>query len=151
MMTKTEGTLEQEKLNDHLKKTLHSFSEEKDRYVEMGLRRIAEVPQGVCIALRGRVRTENSRYFGRQLQKLLRSCLIRVVFDMKNLTYMSSTGVGELIQFIQNINNAGGEVVLADMQPKVKGVMDLLCLTGFVGLENTPEEGARVLLEHFWN
>jgi len=150
-MTKTKGALEQEKLNDHLKRTLSSFSEEKDRYVEMGLSRIEEVPQGVCIALRGRVYTENSSYFGRQLQKLLRSCLIRVVFNMKNLTYMSSTGVGELIHFVQNVKNAGGEVVLADMQPKVKSVVDLLCLTGFVGLEKTPEEGVRVLLEHFWN
>ncbi len=41
--------------------------------------------------------------------------------------------------------------MLADMQPKVKSVVDLRCLTGFVGLENTPEEDARVLLEHFWN
>jgi anti-anti-sigma factor len=150
MMIVTKGAREQEKLNDRLKDTLLNYSQEKDRSVEMGLKRVADVPQGVCVALRGRVDTESSKYFARQLQRLVRSCLIRVMLDMRNLTYLSSTGVGELIHFIQEIKRLGGGVVVVDMQPKVRNVIEILGLAGFVGLEHTQEDGAKHLLDQFW-
>jgi anti-anti-sigma factor len=151
MMIKTKGLAEQVGLNDRLKETLYRFSEEKDPNLETELKRVGDVPQGVCVALRGQIRTENSRYFARQLRRLLRSCLTRVILDMKNCTYMSSTGVGVLIHFVQEAREAGGDVVLVDLQPKVRSIVEVLGLTGFVGLENTREDGARYLLQAFWN
>jgi anti-sigma B factor antagonist len=54
---------------------------------------------------------ENGRYY--------------IVVDMKDVTYISSAGLGELIDTQTTCKRHGGEVVLADVPSRVTEVLDL--------------------------
>ena len=119
-MNKVETVREQNRLNNTIKETLSHFDEGTDDTIRFDLGRIGEIPQGVCLKLIGYGDTYNSQYLGRHYQKLLDSCLIRVVLDMSRCTYMSSTAVGKTLGFLKELKNAGGDVAVFGMLPKVR-------------------------------
>ena len=52
----------------------------------------------------------------------------RVVFDLKDIHYINSTGMGMLVQFSDACREAGGGLALARVQPKVLLVIEMLGL-----------------------
>jgi anti-sigma B factor antagonist len=67
---------------------------------------------------------------GRECQKvewaidgLLREGKTKVVFDLKDLTHIDSTGLGILLTCCGRVTEAGGELRLAALQPRIVEVM----------------------------
>jgi len=140
-MNKVQTVREQNKLNNAIKETLSHFDEGANSDIKFDLNRIEEIPQGVCLKLIGYGDTYNSQYLGRHLQKLLDSCLIRVVLDMRKCTYMSSTAVGKTVWFLKELKTAGGDLTVFGMTKTVREVFDLLGVIGFLNEVENYKDG----------
>ena len=49
-----------------------------------------------------------------------------IVVNFRDLTYISSAGLGVLMQFIEEVRNNNGDIKLSNMSPRVFNVFDLL-------------------------
>lgn len=59
-------------------------------------------------------------------QKLIDDKKYKIVVNFKDLTYISSAGLGVFMGFIEDIRKNGGDIKLTNMQPKIFRVFDLL-------------------------
>jgi anti-anti-sigma regulatory factor len=130
-MNKVEMIRRQNKLNNTIKETLSNFDEGTDGSIKFELNRIEDIPQGVCLKLIGYGDTYNSQYLARHFQKLLDSCFIRVVLDMRRYSYISNE-VGTIVWFLKELKNAGGDLAVFGMIKTVREVFDLVGVIGFL-------------------
>ena len=60
------------------------------------------------------------------LQGLLGSARYNIVVNCKDLSYISSAGLGVFMAFIEDVRKHNGDIKLTNMSPKVYNVFDLL-------------------------
>ena len=59
-------------------------------------------------------------------QKLLTDKKFNIVVNCKDLTYISSAGLGVFMAFIEDVRKNRGDIKMSNMSPKVYNVFDLL-------------------------
>jgi anti-sigma B factor antagonist len=59
-------------------------------------------------------------------QKLVDEDKFKIVVSFKDLSYISSAGLGVFMGFIEDIRKNGGDIKLASMTPKIFRIFDLL-------------------------
>jgi anti-sigma B factor antagonist len=59
-------------------------------------------------------------------QGLLKSARYNIVVNCKDLSYISSAGLGVFMAFIEDVRKNQGDIKLTNMTPKVYNVFDLL-------------------------
>jgi anti-sigma B factor antagonist len=59
-------------------------------------------------------------------QGLLKSARYNIVVNCKDLSYISSAGLGVFMAFIEDVRKNKGDIKLTNMTPKVYNVFDLL-------------------------
>lgn len=59
-------------------------------------------------------------------QKLLSDRKYNIVVNCKDLSYISSAGLGVFMAFIEDVRKNNGDIKLSNMSPKVYNVFDLL-------------------------
>ena len=59
-------------------------------------------------------------------QNLLKTQRFRIVVNCKDLSYISSAGLGVFMAFIEDVRKNNGDIKLTNMSPKVYNVFDLL-------------------------
>jgi len=59
-------------------------------------------------------------------QNLLESNKYNIVVNCKDLTYISSAGLGVFMAYIEDVRKNNGDIKLSNMSPKVYNVFDLL-------------------------
>lgn len=65
----------------------------------------------------------------------------RVVIDCGNVTHIDSSGVGTLVEFKRTIERLpGGELILAAIQPDVRGVFEVSQLDKFFTIVGTVQD-----------
>jgi len=57
---------------------------------------------------------------------LLSSSRYRIVVNCKDLSYISSAGLGVFMEYIEDVRKHEGDIKLSNMSPKVYNVFDLL-------------------------
>jgi anti-sigma B factor antagonist len=62
----------------------------------------------------------------RSFQALLEQKRFNIVVNCRNLTYISSAGLGVFMAYIEDVRNNKGDIKLSNMSPKVFNVFDLL-------------------------
>lgn len=60
------------------------------------------------------------------IQKCSDDAHYQIVINGKNLQYISSAGLGVFMAYIEDVREAGGDIKIAALQPKVFNVFDLL-------------------------
>ncbi|SRR6266581_3599535 len=60
------------------------------------------------------------------LQNLLEGKKYNIVVNCKELTYISSAGLGVFMAYIEDVRKNHGDIKLSNMSPKVYNVFDLL-------------------------
>jgi anti-sigma B factor antagonist len=60
------------------------------------------------------------------LQGLLNNSRFHIVVNCKDLSYISSAGLGVFMAFIEDVRKHNGDIKLSNMSPKVYNVFDLL-------------------------
>lgn len=61
-----------------------------------------------------------------QIDSLLQKAPKTIIFDMKDLEYISSSGVGVIIKARKMMKNNHGQVLLVNLQPQVEKVFEII-------------------------
>ena len=67
---------------------------------------------------------------------------IKIIVNLKNVTYVSSSGWGLFISLIKTIRNSNGDLKLVQLSPEVKVIFDMTSLFKLIPSYNTIEEAA---------
>jgi anti-sigma B factor antagonist len=88
--------------------------------VEFGLERM------VRLALDGRLDTTTAPELEKQLQDIFSQPIGFLLFDLRNLTYISSAGIRTILFAHQEMANRKGEVLVTNLQPQIQQVMEII-------------------------
>lgn len=83
-------------------------------------------PHSCRVALSGRLDTHTYDELDRRLAPLLASDLRSMVFDMTDLTYISSAGIRSIFKARKAIEGRDGKVLVTHLQPQIKKVFDIV-------------------------
>ncbi len=100
----------------------------------------------LVLNLKGFLDTYNSSDFQREVNKIIDSGMIKLLFNCTELNYVSSTGIGAFTAFLKTLKQKSGDVVLSCLQPKVFEVFQLLGFSKFFNIALSVDEGRGMLL-----
>ncbi len=49
----------------------------------------------------------------------------RLIFNLGGVPYMDSSAIAVLVEALQRLRKSGGKVILANLQPRVKGLLEI--------------------------
>ena len=76
-------------------------------------------------------------------QKLLNEKKFRIIVNCKELTYISSAGLGVFMAFIEDVRAEQGDIKMSDMNPKVFNIFDLLGFPMLYDILSNEDEAAK--------
>ncbi len=74
------------------------------------------------------------------IQKIIDTEQFKILVNFKELSYISSAGLGVFMGFIENIRNHEGDIKMSNMTPKIFRVFDLLGFPTLYDIVDTEEE-----------
>ncbi len=89
----------------------------------VGVRHIDTV---TVLDLKGYLDAHTAPELEKAFQSNIESNRFNLVVNFADLSYISSAGLGVLMQFIEDVRNNKGDIKLASMSPRVYNVFDLL-------------------------
>ena len=82
--------------------------------------------EAVIAAVRGEIDLHNSPELrGVLLELLEKHAPKRLVLNLAQVPYMDSSAIAVLVEALQKIRKAGGRIFLTDLQPRVKGLLEI--------------------------
>jgi anti-anti-sigma factor len=95
--------------------------------------------------LRGEIDLHNSPQLRVGLFELLRQMPAprRIVLDVAEVSYIDSSAIAVLVEVIRRLRNAGGRLVLVNMAPRVRNVMEVTRLGTLIGAADSVEAALR--------
>ena len=80
----------------------------------------------VLVTVRGEIDLHNSPELRTELLDLLaRNQPKKLVLNLAQVPYMDSSAVAVLVEARQKVNKWGGKIYLTDLQPRVKGLLEI--------------------------
>lgn len=76
--------------------------------------------------LRGYLDAHTAPELERALQGLMDEKKYNIIVNCKELTYISSAGLGVFMAYIEDVRKNSGDIKLSNMSPKVYNIFDLL-------------------------
>jgi anti-sigma B factor antagonist len=98
------------------------------------------------LELRGYLDAHTAPRLEEALQGLLGTARYNIVVNCKDLSYISSAGLGVFMAFIEDVRKHNGDIKLTNMSPKVYNVFDLL---GFPLLYEIFKEEQEAIIKFF--
>ena len=78
------------------------------------------------IVIRGEVDLHNSPALRAEILKQLAMPGVRkLVLNLSGVPYMDSSGIAVFVEALQKLRRVGGKVCLTDLQPRVKGLLEI--------------------------
>jgi anti-sigma B factor antagonist len=95
----------------------------------------------VIASVRGEIDLHNSGELRTALLDILNKFPTKkLILNLALVPYMDSSGVAVLVESLQRLRRAGGKLMLTDLQPRVKGLLEIARLdTIFVIVPNEAE------------
>jgi len=124
---------------------VEGFEEGREASLKMDLEKIEQVPNCLAIRLTGYIDAYNHHHFQKQVAKLLDAGFTRMIFDMHDISFIGSTGVGGLVNLMKTLRAKAGDLVLQDVQGKVYEVFQLLGYSRFFLASNGLAESISLL------
>jgi anti-sigma B factor antagonist len=78
------------------------------------------------LELKGYLDAHTAPELEKAFQKLIDGKKFSIVVNCKDLTYISSAGLGVFMAYIEDVRKNNGDIKLSNMSPKVYNVFDLL-------------------------
>jgi anti-sigma B factor antagonist len=75
-------------------------------------------------------------------QKMLNEKKYRLIVNCKELSYISSAGLGVFMAFIEDVRENNGDIKMSDMSPKVFNIFDLLGFPMLYDIVTNEDEAA---------
>ena len=98
----------------------------------------------VLASLRGEIDLHNSPEVRAALLELLaKHQPKKLILDLSGVPYMDSSAIAVLVESLQKIRKTGGRIYLTDLQPRVKGLLEIARLDSIFVLTKDAEEALR--------
>jgi anti-sigma B factor antagonist len=95
----------------------------------------------VVAALRGEIDLHNSPLVRSALLKYLdENKPAKVVINLGEVPYMDSSAIAVLVEALQRMRRTGGKIFLTNLQPRVKGLLEIARLDSICGIVPTEAE-----------
>ena len=92
--------------------------------IEVGA--VTGLPDGALLSFNGPIDARNVSVFETQMDALRRRHYRRFVLQMDEVRYINSSGLAYLINMVESVQAAGGALVLFNVQPKVKVILETM-------------------------
>lgn len=84
------------------------------------------VVSGVTILdIQGRLVLDETEYFRRRIEDLIRENRLHIVLNLKGVTYIDSAGVGMMVGKYLSVRRLGGDIKLLHLSPRSYRVMTI--------------------------
>jgi anti-sigma B factor antagonist len=88
--------------------------------------RVDAANKAVVASIRGEIDLHNSTDLrGVLLELLAKNEPKRMVLNLSQVPYMDSSAIAVLVEALQKIRKIGGRIFLTDLQPRVKGLLEI--------------------------
>ena len=64
----------------------------------------------------------------------------KLIVNLNQVPYMDSSAIAVLVEALQKIRRAGGQIYLTNLQPRVHGLLEIARLSNFFNILPTEEE-----------
>jgi anti-anti-sigma factor len=78
------------------------------------------------VSLIGSLNTETAPQLEKELESVLDSESKQIIFNMKELDYVSSAGLRIIAKTCREMKNKGGDILMTAMQPQIKRVFEIV-------------------------
>jgi anti-sigma B factor antagonist len=102
------------------------FDSDLSQSLNLRLQKIEAGDRALLIAAKGYMDTYNSGSFLRRAMMAVEAGFVRLVLDMRGVSFASSTGIGAIVFLLREVASRNGEVILLGLQHTVRDAMDLL-------------------------
>lgn len=94
--------------------------------IEVGA--VPGLPDGALISFNGPIDARSVSVFESQMDALRKRQYRRFVLQMDEVRYINSSGLAYLINMVESVQASGGTLVLFNVQPKVKVILETMGL-----------------------
>ena len=101
----------------------------------------------LIIELKGRLDVHLSLEVEQEVSKLINSGEKNIIFDLKEVEYLSSSGLRIFISALRKLKIVGGVLKLVSMNESVKKIFDIVDLTDLFDIQESVEKGVEQLKE----
>jgi anti-sigma B factor antagonist len=77
------------------------------------------------IKLMGRLDSLAVKNLKNKVNSLIKSHQIYLVFDMSEVDFMDSSGLGGLVAALRSVSQAGGDIKIASLLPRIRALFEL--------------------------
>jgi anti-anti-sigma factor len=78
------------------------------------------------VSLKGSIDSDTYMILDDKMDDILKSRPMTLVFDMSNVDYISSMGIGSLLGAKIKVEDLGGTLVMVNLQPQIRKVLDIV-------------------------
>ncbi len=107
--------------------------------------RVAQTPMAgnvVLVKVEGRLDASTVPAFEQSMQKLLMEGQAKLVVDLADVNYISSSGLRVLLTTRRQSRTRGGDLFLCFLHPRVKEILEMVGFISVFGVYATSEEAA---------
>ena len=98
----------------------------------------------LIVSVRGEIDLQNSPELRTELIDLLaKHSPNRVVLNLTQVPYMDSSAIAVLVELLQKVRKTEGKVYLTNLQPRVKGLLEIARLGSIFGIVNDEAEAMK--------
>ncbi len=101
---------------------------------------ISPQPPLALVQLCGAIGTATVSKFQQEMTELQNQGYTHIILDMAGIDYISSVGMGTLVNFTDALDNQQGGLALIRVQPKISDLLEMLSLREYVHVFDTQEE-----------
>lgn len=110
--------------------------------MEMTVEKLGEV---TIVLLPGeQLDASNAKDFKREIASVLIGAS-KVVFDLSQLHFVDSSGLGAMLSCLRQVNSAGGELKLCGLSKPVRALFELVRMHRIFDICNTKDDAIRIL------
>lgn len=96
--------------------------------------------QFVIFSISGNLDMNNVKFVKRIFDDEVNKGTKYVAIDMKNLSYIDSSGIGSFIGLMSKLRQVGGQVILLNMNPEIERIFSMTKLLAFFKVYKSEEE-----------
>ena len=99
----------------------------------------------VFIAIKGRLDADSSPEAEKIVKDVLDSPANRILFDLRDLEYLSSAGLRILLSAAKEMRRRDGKIVLCDLNEFVKEIFEVSGFQSLIPITDSVESGIKII------
>lgn len=100
----------------------------------------------LIVSLDGELDHHSCEYVKRKLDcEILKVSTKNLIFDMSNLSFMDSSGIGVLVGRLKHINNLNGKTAIVSLNKSIKKLLTLSGILNIVDIYENVEDAVKIM------